>query len=203
MRRKDREVTNLEDQLAVLDECKVCRIALRDEQGLYIVPLNFGYQYENGCLTLYFHSAKSGRKINALEKNSAVAFEMDCGHRLMEADEPCRYSYSFASVIGNGTASLVWDGEEKKRALSLLMKHQILFLTTEWRMRSRFLKFLFPRSAQKGMRKKKLLRNEEGKRSISTELVKTRRLSTDPAAFSIFAMDFQKRERHVSKGKKT
>ena len=92
--------------------------------GVYIVPLNFGYQYENGCLTLYFHSAKSGRKINALEKNSAVAFEMDCGHRLMEADEPCRYSYSFASVIGNGTASLVWDGEEKKRALSLLMKHQ-------------------------------------------------------------------------------
>ena len=124
MRRKDREVTNLEDRLAVLDECKVCRIALRDEQGLYIVPMNFGYQYENGCLTLYFHSAKSGRKINALEKNNAVAFEMDCGHRLMEADEPCRYSYSFASVIGNGTASLVWDGEEKKRALSLLMKHQ-------------------------------------------------------------------------------
>ncbi len=41
MRRKDREVTNLEDQLAVLDECKVCRIALQDEQGVIHCPAEF------------------------------------------------------------------------------------------------------------------------------------------------------------------
>ena len=93
--------------MCIRDRCKVCRIALRDEQGLYIVPLNFGYQYENGCLTLYFHSAKSGRKINALEKNSAVAFEMDCGHRLMEADEPCRYSFSFEMCIRDSAGSVL------------------------------------------------------------------------------------------------
>lgn len=68
MRRKDREVTCEADKLAILDECKVCRVALQDEQGLYIVPMNFGYQYESDRLTLYFHSAKSGRKITALQK---------------------------------------------------------------------------------------------------------------------------------------
>ncbi|MDD3393719.1 MAG: pyridoxamine 5'-phosphate oxidase family protein [Anaerotignum sp.] len=124
MRRKDREVTQAGDQLAILDECKVCRVAMQDEQGLYLVPLNFAYSYEKEQLTLYFHSAKEGRKIDAIEKNGAVAFEMDCGHRLMEAQAACQYGYEFKSVIGQGTASLVEDPEEKKRALALLMKHQ-------------------------------------------------------------------------------
>ena len=30
MRRKDREVTQIEEQLAILDQCKVCRVALQD-----------------------------------------------------------------------------------------------------------------------------------------------------------------------------
>ena len=124
MRRKDREVTQIEEQLAILDQCKVCRVALQDKQGLYLVPLNFGYQYEDGHLILYFHSAKSGRKIDALQENSAVAFELDFAHRLIEAENPCQYGYAFASIIGNGDALLVENREEKKKALSLLMKHQ-------------------------------------------------------------------------------
>ena len=124
MRRKDREVTCEADKLAILDECKVCRVALQDEQGLYIVPMNFGYQYESGRLTLYFHSAKSGRKITALQKSDEVAFEMDCRHCLIEAGEPCRYGYAFASITGSGVASFVQDDTEKKQGLSLLMRHQ-------------------------------------------------------------------------------
>ena len=102
--------------MAILDQCKVCRVALQDKQGLYLVPLNFGYQYEDGHLILYFHSAKSGRKIDALQENSAVAFEMDCAHRLIEAENPCQYGYAFASIIGNGDALLVENREEKKKS---------------------------------------------------------------------------------------
>ncbi len=124
MRRKDREVTKVEEQLSILNDCKVCRIAVQDAQGLYIVPLNFGYSYEEGRLTLYFHSALSGRKIRAIEENGAVAFEMDCRHRLIEAEDACKYGYAFGSIIGSGTASIVQDTKEKQKALSLLMKHQ-------------------------------------------------------------------------------
>ena len=109
-------MTQIEEQLAILDQCKVCRVALQDKQGLYLVPLNFGYQYEDGHLILYFHSAKSGRKIDALQENSAVAFEMDCAHRLIEAENPCQYGYAFASIIGNGDALLVEKREEKKKS---------------------------------------------------------------------------------------
>ena len=73
---------------------------------------------------LFFHSAKEGRKISALKENSDVCFEMDCEHRLISADIACKYGYSFKSIIGSGKAVFIEDVEEKKTALSLLMKHQ-------------------------------------------------------------------------------
>jgi nitroimidazol reductase NimA-like FMN-containing flavoprotein (pyridoxamine 5'-phosphate oxidase superfamily) len=124
MRRKDREVTEVNELLQIIDQCKVCRVAMQDQAGLYIVPLNFGYTFENDQLVLFFHSAKEGRKIDALTANSDVCFEMDCEHRLISADEACGYGYYFKSVIGNGRAVFVDNVTEKEHALSVLMKHQ-------------------------------------------------------------------------------
>jgi nitroimidazol reductase NimA-like FMN-containing flavoprotein (pyridoxamine 5'-phosphate oxidase superfamily) len=124
MRRADREVTETSKLMKIIDECDVCRIAMQDKAGLYIVPMNFGYTYDNNQLVLFFHSAKEGRKINAIKENSNVCFEMDCGHELIEADTPCGYGYCFKSIVGNGNAVIVEDAEEKKAALSALMRHQ-------------------------------------------------------------------------------
>ncbi len=124
MRRKDREVTDIVELLEIINQCKVCRIGMQDEEGLYIVPMNFGYTYEDGTLKLYFHSAKEGRKISALTASSNVCFEMDCQHELITADTACEYGYHFKSIIGNGKAEFIEDMEEKKAALSILMKHQ-------------------------------------------------------------------------------
>ncbi|WP_291707341.1 pyridoxamine 5'-phosphate oxidase family protein [Clostridium sp.] len=124
MRRVDREVKNIKDKIEIINSCKVVRLAMKDKEGLYILPLNFGYSYLDDKLTLYFHSAKRGRKLEAIMENPEVAFEMDCAHRLIEAEIPCLYGFAYKSVIGNGVASIVEDMEEKKVALSLLMKHQ-------------------------------------------------------------------------------
>ena len=45
MRRKDRELTELGEILQVVERCKVCRLAMADAAGLYLVPMNFGYAY--------------------------------------------------------------------------------------------------------------------------------------------------------------
>ncbi|MDD2955524.1 MAG: pyridoxamine 5'-phosphate oxidase family protein [Oscillospiraceae bacterium] len=125
MRRKDREVTDDSELLEILKECKVCRVAMVDGKTPYILPLNYGFRFKGGKLTLYFHSAKEGRKLDILSQNPIVAFEMDCGHRLVgEGEVPCRYGYAFRSIVGSGSASLVTDPEEKMAALSLLMEHQ-------------------------------------------------------------------------------
>lgn len=124
MRRKEREVSDKAELKQILETCQICRIALKDEEGLYIVPLNFGVEFVNDTLILYFHSAKTGRKLSAIKKDSQVAFEMDTDHRLIEADKACDYGFAFSSIIGKGHAEIVTELEEKKKGLSLLMKHQ-------------------------------------------------------------------------------
>lgn len=97
---------------------------MQDRYGLYMVPMNFGYTYENQQLLLFFHSAKEGRKVTALQENNDICFEMDCEHGLITADQACEYSYSFESIIGYGKVVFIYDLDEKKMALSTLMKHQ-------------------------------------------------------------------------------
>jgi len=124
MRRKDREITSLNEKLEIIDRCKVCRLALAEDNVPYIVSLNFGYSFNNETLILYFHSAKEGKKLDILQKNNQVCFEMDCCTKLIEANTVCNYSYAFKSIIGSGKVYFPDDVQEKISALNFLMKHQ-------------------------------------------------------------------------------
>ncbi len=121
MRRTDREVKDMEDILSIIKKCDVCRLAFFDEEFPYIIPLNFGYSYENEELLFYFHSAKVGKKLDLIAANNKVSFEMDCSHELIEGDEACKYSMAFESVCGNGQVELL-EKESKILALNKLMK---------------------------------------------------------------------------------
>ena len=124
MRRSDRAVTAPDEIRGILERCKVCRLAMWDEAGLYIVPMNFGYALEDGRLTLYFHSAREGRKIAALTAAPRVAFEMDGGHALVTGDVPCAYSYTYESITGTGRAVFCETAAEKIAGLRAIMAHQ-------------------------------------------------------------------------------
>ena len=124
MRRKDREVTDQEEIQQIFDECKVCRIGIMDEDGPYIVPMNYGYAKEEGKVILYFHGAREGKKIDLIKKNPKVGIELDYKHELVEGRLACQYSYHFASVIGKGTASIIDNPKEKLKALNIIMRHQ-------------------------------------------------------------------------------
>ncbi|MCP1102308.1 nitroimidazol reductase NimA-like FMN-containing flavoprotein (pyridoxamine 5'-phosphate oxidase superfamily) [Aequitasia blattaphilus] len=124
MRRKDREVKDEKEIKRILDSLKICRLGLSGKEGVYIVPLNYGYEYQDGRLTLYFHSAKLGKKIEMLKENPAVGFEMDGEGQLVEGEIPCSYTYRYASIIGNGKGEIVEDEEEKKEGLRILMEAQ-------------------------------------------------------------------------------
>lgn len=124
MRRQKRAVTDPEEIRSILRENKVCRVGMADAGKIYIVPMNFGYEYDEGRLTVYIHSAKVGRKIEALRENPQVCVELDGRHGLVDAEEPCSHSYLYASIIGTGTAEILKDPAEKLKGLQLLMEHQ-------------------------------------------------------------------------------
>lgn len=125
MRRTDREVSDINEIENILQNCKVCNIAMRDGEIPYLVPLNFAYEINNNTLVLFFHSAKEGRKIDVLRNNNTVCFDMYSEGKPVNAEkDPCNSGYKFISVIGDGKVEFINDWEEKRKALILLLKQQ-------------------------------------------------------------------------------
>lgn len=125
MRRKDREITDINKIFEIIDNCPVIHLAMTDNGKPYVVALNFGYERQGDDLILYFHSAYEGRKIDILKKNPEVYFQMECSGRLIvgAAEEPCTYGYSYDSVMGSGKIEFIEDEEEKTQGLNCLMHH--------------------------------------------------------------------------------
>jgi nitroimidazol reductase NimA-like FMN-containing flavoprotein (pyridoxamine 5'-phosphate oxidase superfamily) len=122
MRRKEREITAIDEIEAIIGRCDVCRIAMTDENTPYIVTMNFGYT--GGVQKkLFFHSAGEGRKIDIIRKNSNVCFEMDTDHDLTGGNEACDFSMKYSSVVGWGNIFIISDDEERREGMNSIMKH--------------------------------------------------------------------------------
>jgi uncharacterized protein len=119
MRRKEKQITMTAQIEQILKQALVCRLAFVDQGMPYMVPMNFGYRDK----ALYFHSAKQGRKIDIIQANPRVCFEVDEVVKLNKAALACDWGLSFKSVIGTGTAQLLSTLEEKKEGLDIIMAH--------------------------------------------------------------------------------
>jgi nitroimidazol reductase NimA-like FMN-containing flavoprotein (pyridoxamine 5'-phosphate oxidase superfamily) len=124
MTKRERQITDENQIKAILDTAGVLHLGLSVNDEPYVVPMNYGYTMENGKLVLYLHSALRGKKLDMLRANSRVFFEMDCDRVPFEGKLPCQYGLAYSSVMGRGTARIVEDVEEKKRAMTILMKTQ-------------------------------------------------------------------------------
>ena len=119
MRRKEKEITDKIALESIIIRSSVCRLAMSEENRPYIVPLSFGYKDD----TLYFHSALEGRKLDILRKNNKVCFEFDIDHEVVEADDACKWTMNYQSVIGFGNGSIIDELESKRKALNIIMQH--------------------------------------------------------------------------------
>ena len=124
MTKRERQITDPDQIRHVLDTGKVLHLGLAVDSEPYVVPMNYGYVFEDGKLVLYLHSAVRGKKLDMLRQNPKVFFELDCDLTPFEGKLPCQYGLSYSSVMGRGTATIVEDVEEKQKALTLLMKTQ-------------------------------------------------------------------------------
>jgi nitroimidazol reductase NimA-like FMN-containing flavoprotein (pyridoxamine 5'-phosphate oxidase superfamily) len=119
MRRAEKEIKDRGTIEDILRRAKVCRLALSDHNRPYLVPLCFGFRGDR----LFFHSAREGKKIDILKENPKVCFEVDLDFQVLQADVPCESSSRYRSVVGFGTAHLLEDAEEKRKALNAIMEH--------------------------------------------------------------------------------
>ena len=122
--KRESRVTDPTEIIRILDTAKVLHLGLSVNDEPYVVPMNYGYTMEDGKLTLYLHSAVRGKKLDMIQANSKVFFEIDCDRMPFEGRVPCQYGMVYSSIMGRGTATLVEDPEAKMQAMSILMKTQ-------------------------------------------------------------------------------
>ena len=112
MRRK-RQALPLEECEAILRAGSCGVLALSGDDGYpYAVPLS--YVYAGGML--YFHSARSGHKLDAVRRNGKASFCVIAQDQVV----PEEYTTHFRSVIVFGRIRVLEAEEEKRAAIEQL-----------------------------------------------------------------------------------
>lgn len=124
MTRREREVTDLNEIIKILDKGMVLHLGLVDGDEPYVVPMNYGYEFIDEKLVFYLHGARQGRKLDIIRANPKVFVELECDIVPFEGEVACKYGITYASVMAKGKAAIVEDAEEKMHALTVLMKTQ-------------------------------------------------------------------------------
>lgn len=109
---EDRE--EIED---IIGRAAVGRLGLVADGEPYVVPLNFAYQGGR----IYFHTGLEGRKLEMIQKNPRVCFEVDEQIEVVISEQACLSTAHYCSVIAWGTARLLDGTEDKMKALELLV----------------------------------------------------------------------------------
>ncbi len=112
IRRNKQELSDLENR-NILTKTTSGVLALSGDNGYpYAVPLSF-VLYDN---VLYFHSATSGHKIDAVKKSAKASFcVIEQDHVLAE-----KFTTAYRSVIVFGRIGIVENSDERFLALKLL-----------------------------------------------------------------------------------
>lgn len=122
MRRCDREITDKEEILEIIEKADVCRLAFSIDNIPYIVAMNYGYEVTDH-VTLYFHCANEGKKLDIIAKNNQVCLQVDIDRGFIRAEQACGWGMKYRSVVGLGRAEIIRDEKEKIKGLNILMKH--------------------------------------------------------------------------------
>lgn len=114
MRRYKQQLSEAECK-QILDKSTSGVLCLMGDNGYtYGVPLSFVYEEDK----LYFHSAKSGHKIDAINEHENVSFTIVYEDNVL----PERTSTCYKSLILFGRAYFTDSDDEKRKALLLLSK---------------------------------------------------------------------------------
>ncbi|RRG02878.1 MAG: pyridoxamine 5'-phosphate oxidase family protein [Lactobacillus sp.] len=127
MRRTDREVTDIDEIKSILRECHIINSGFRTDDYPYVVPTNYGYEFNDEQLVLYIHGAPVGYKRKLIAADSRMGFAIHDAGKLMMPKDPSKNTPSMAyqSVMGYGDAELIDDLDAKKHALVQILKHEI------------------------------------------------------------------------------
>lgn len=112
--RRKKQALSRQDCIDVLLRCEWGVLGVQGDDGYpYTVPLNYAFQDGR----IYFHSARSGHKIDALKRNDKASLCVVDRSELF----PAKITTLYRSVVAFGRLHIVEDREERMKALTALV----------------------------------------------------------------------------------
>ena len=114
MRRKDREIKDFDTIIDILSRSKILHLALISDVS-----------EDTNCkkLSIYFHGAGEGKKIEAIKENPIVSFCTEAYADVSGSDAACYWTCYYESIIGLGNATILQSRKERTQGLDSLMLH--------------------------------------------------------------------------------
>ena len=116
VRRKDREITNVDELKRILKTTKYVTIALCMDNEPYLVSLSHGYDEKRNCI--YFHCASEGKKLIYAKSNNKV-----WGQAVQDYGVTDECDYAYKSVHFSGRLFMIDDLPEKQHAMEVMVRH--------------------------------------------------------------------------------
>lgn len=125
-RRRDREITDRMTLRQIICNNNQAVISMTDGVTPYGVMLNYAPLFDGKRLTMYFHCALDGHKIDILRQNPAVSVfvnDVEKTKIVNAGSNSAKWTTHYRSVILSGTIKLLTDYAQKDDAIRIFMRH--------------------------------------------------------------------------------
>ncbi len=114
MRRKDREVTDFNKIISIIQKSEILRLGLFDENGVYIVPVNYSFEVlSDKTINFYIHGAIAGRKFEIMSKNPVCSFEIDNFIKIDYLPQKKDITTRYESVMGKAKITFIEENQKE------------------------------------------------------------------------------------------
>ena len=117
MRKSRQEIKDKAVLEKILSGAEICRLSMLDGELPYIIPVNYGYRDGH----IYIHSAREGKKIDLLQNNRLICFEVEDTVQVVKGEKACDWTTRYRSVVGYGTMEILSDEAGKQEGLEVIM----------------------------------------------------------------------------------
>jgi len=131
MRKNENSIVEREIIDRIIHESLICHLACCLEGQPYVIPISFGFDGE----TVYFHTARAGKKNDIFLANPRVCLAFETNIELIpDQENACGWSFDFQSVIAEGEIKEISNPDLKNAGLNQIMHH---YSGKNWKMPER------------------------------------------------------------------
>lgn len=118
---KSHQLTETQIEDLLLEE-HIGRLATLNSNGFpYITPVHFIYSNKK----IYIHGLLKGQKIDNIQNNPKVCFEIDKMEKFLLSEVPCDVNTEYVSVIIMGEAKILNNEDEKSEVLKKIVEKHV------------------------------------------------------------------------------